>query len=631
MGGVRGRDVARRVRESTGLSSMYDLRVLRQGAEPRGDRFVKLPLRKEQRAFLSCAATLGVAYVDAKGENFMFDSQMCSGVHFANGKSNKEAASRNIAYINEFLPKLNAGMVWARRNWVLENLMIPVVKASEAASTRLKKHTTPIPAGANNDGISAQEAFPIKNVKFSPGGPGEVAYALVDKNGYIDLTKAGEASVYWVPLHPRKKASRYLKPACKTAMQKKIGEKSPTGGALDEKAFDSITYWDRMLAGPAKAAAAEMEDASGNNVANTNIPDGSGATTAADKATNMVAAANALATARTKFQTDRSGLATKYATYLTAAYEKCAPITNEGYGLYGRIFSESYDKFYEHCNMDETDPSGHALYDETIRGPAVAGPTPIPEMPRVATQADPFRIEFRDVDLRVPVVTGMEVVYVRQALDEGEFAVYPTKLFAWSERLEEFSNAVTKYVNLHGNKSFMDKLQRLLSSDRDILRRFRDLDIQSGGYKGATDTSLDSITDIALEHLQQCGALPIEHPDIRKTADLKKHTIKLSGYDNPTAQTNAAGDTVWDPVKQELRADVGCEVETRADGSVVGMTKPFHELFFSTDSNGKINAENLSEETKSLYRDLSTEINKKSLEKRKNREKLFGETSRSRR
>ena len=110
----------------------------------------------------------------------------------------------------------------------------------------------------------------------------------------------------------------------------------------------------------------------------------------------------------------------------------------------------------------------------------------------------------------------------------------------------------------------------------------------------------------------------------------EKTTVKLSQLEMQKYKDAAGNEqTIKDG---KIKAADACNIETKADGTVVGMARPFHELFFAekVSGSGKIGAEYVSEEVKDLYRDLSTEMAKKAQKEQANRESLFGASSGSR-
>jgi hypothetical protein len=150
-----------------------------------------------------------------------------------------------------------------------------------------------------------------------------------------------------------------------------------------------------------------------------------------------------------------------------------------------------------------------------------------------------YRVEFRDLDLRVAVVTGLEVVYVGSILNEARFSVYPTKLFAWSDKLEQLSTAVQRYVNRVSTRKFFDRVYELRQSNRefaDLLnRRIGDGGALLQSASSPQDMTADEQVNVVLEEIYKCMEYASEHPEIKTQQDLelRTDTVKIADEDVP--------------------------------------------------------------------------------------------------
>ncbi len=187
----------------------------------------------------------------------------------------------------------------------------------------------------------------------------------------------------------------------------------------------------------------------------------------------------------------------------------------------------------------------------------------LPYPVRAPPRQQHYRIEFRDIDLRVATVTGIEVVFVNAALDEGRFAVYPTALFAWNHRLEQLAEAVQAHVATRSRHKWLEAIERLRLDSPELLQQlqkpFKDGGMLPVGAAAAGDASLVSAQELdanLIDATYKCTAYFQAHGDIRSATDLQAPQHR--------AQTLRIGDDVV-PVPELLAQGRALKVTASLD------------------------------------------------------------------
>jgi hypothetical protein len=141
-----------------------------------------------------------------------------------------------------------------------------------------------------------------------------------------------------------------------------------------------------------------------------------------------------------------------------------------------------------------------------------------------------WRIDARDVDMRIAVATGIDMLPVDSPLDEKRFTVLPTRLFAWDERLESIAAVVQKEVARRGARVYVERLADILHLNGDLREQLKSGTVQEGGFRGALDPlsfhNHEELAQSAVDIILQCTAHQQRHPEMSE-GDFKKDTTKL--------------------------------------------------------------------------------------------------------
>ena len=264
--------------------------------------------------------------------------------------------------------------------------------------------------------------------------------------------------------------------------------------------------------------------------------------------------------------------------------------------------------------FDDLTHLGHLTHDPTtitIAGGPPAKPTQAESKFPVVSDRDHWRIEFRDIDLRVATVTGIEIVYVRNVLDENRFAVYPTALFAWSERLEGLAQAVQRHVRLRSAEKWKDAVASARHMSPDLKEQMRKTFAQGGMRPNnikVEDMTLEELDMHLIEAVDKCNAFFQRHGDIRNAQDLGKYAgegLKIGGYDTTVGEI--------------------CDVQVVGDTAYPTLNLVSQHLLQPMPGTGKLRVDDPAEsETVKLFRDMSQDMHRVSSESIKQRDRILG-------
>jgi hypothetical protein len=581
-GGKSAQPIIDRLRK---LGVDEEIRVLQD--MPVGDQYARQSIDKNQQAFFNCVATTGYALVDTQG-NFIFDRNVCLDADLDSQPENtRETASRYISMINVYMPQLNAGIVWARRNYIFEHLVVPVVKKADAVAKKTQLGDT-----------ESSAWYIMNNVRFGLAtAKAEDALGLINSEGYHDLDLADRATVYWVPFFPHKGNNRRMNPVERKAFRAKIGEAKPMAGTpdaegVDAQNFDSMAYWSMIRAMPSS----DKIDQAGVLTKDLN---GRG-----EVAKFIVESFKASVNKDTKAHFD----------VLQAINDKSERQTNEVYGMYARVFSRNYNSFIK--NVNASPGKANRILGAPESKPAATNEFEtalweFSQLERVARQSsmEYFNVEFRDVDIEVPVVSGIELLFVSRPIEEGKFTVYPTRLFAWSDKLEDLAVKVQKYVNREGQNAFRERLKEIAMENNGFVEQLRTMKVEEGGLKNTGETDLDTQIDLTLDQIEYCLGISRNYPNIRSKDELKDkgENLKLG---------NVSGD-----------AQTHCETEPKSDGKLHVMSKIVHKnVFGDKDELGRAPIDREPDMAMaSFYHDMAQKSNKEGKKKLERRAYAFGE------
>jgi hypothetical protein len=624
--------------------------------------FNKRHLSKDTRDLLRCASASG--HVHITGDNALcYNANSCEYLDPKATDDTPVSKTRYIKLINQNLPLLNAAMVWARRNWILEHLAVPVAKRRDVPTEAMPKapwvlrfdglrsnRTEELLALVNDKGYWDQARFSVVKEFFfmpilarRPDKPAQLtrrsSLLLMAMINAFDAVQPKDAtqSLYWsyftsansAAATPGKNYTQAERQQVETlfndidAMLSNFSATDP--GAAGTLAADAVQkaldaeQKSSIQAPPSGKTPAELVEEALQQYQQS--PDTDPQDQIDYYRDTIIVQAKGAADAAlrqydTKLNAQQAAAAAAAATPAAATY-----YTTEDYGVYGRVLDLLHvleaaggqaglagetvfqtaalinkmmllaRRSTQYIQYPEEDPmavvaaaaqkafaqqAGTTLFaaedaafaafmgalEAQVRNrlkisadEASASINEVPiqrlreltgrktsEMPQLSSSYDLYKIEYRDLDLRVAVVTGLELIFVNGTIQETRFAVVPTRLFAWDDQMEKVSTAVQRQVHRLAQKKFIERITDLQGALPEFMQQLKQ-PFKDGGVLGAgmrpEDLTSEELIDNVVQQIFKCVEFGRAHPTVRSDADIKATKERLQIGDSDIAAEDA--------------------------------------------------------------------------------------------